>query len=268
MKILIVGAGNMGKTYIRSLLSSHFTLPADIYILDKNLVSEPFMKGIPTEQYFSVPNAQISKADIIILAVKPQDFEQLAAAMQPFIHAEQIILSIMAGITMASLSKHLGSERIVRSMPNLPAQVGMGMTVFTCSPLLDRKELFIVQNLLNTTGKSVYVEDEKMIDAATAISGSGPAYVYYFMEAMIQTAMGMGFSRAEAELMVAQTFMGAVNLHSKNDLSCQEWINRVASKGGTTEAAIKVFDEKTLHDGIASGLTAALLRARELGAAK
>ena len=104
-----------------------------------------------------------------------------------------------------------------------------------------------------------------MIDAATAISGSGPAYVYYFMEAMIQSAVKMGFSASEAELLVNQTFMGAVHLHNQNELTCQEWINRVASKGGTTEAAIKVFNESAISDKISSGLSAALNRATELG---
>ena len=129
----------------------------------------------------------------------------------------------------------------------------------------DKKEFFIIQNLINTTGKSVYVEDENMIDAATAVSGSGPAYVYYFMEAMIQAAVKMGFTLSQAELLVNQTFMGAVHLHNQSEFTCGEWINRVASKGGTTEAALKVFKENTVNEKIDSALDAALKRAKELG---
>ena len=126
-------------------------------------------------------------------------------------------------------------------MPNLPAQVGEGMTAFTSSDQVTRIELVMVQNLINTTGKSIYVENEQYIDAATAISGSGPAYVYYFMDAMIQAAGDMGFSESEAELLVSQTFIGAADLYSKSNFSCKDWIKKVSSKGGTTEAAMKSF---------------------------
>ncbi|TNE57358.1 MAG: pyrroline-5-carboxylate reductase, partial [Bacteroidetes bacterium] len=126
-------------------------------------------------------------------------------------------------------------------------------------------ELVMVQNLINTTGKTLYVEQEDMIDAATAISGSGPAYVYYFMQAMIEAARDMGFSESEAELLVGQTFTGAVDLYNKLDHSCAAWITKVASKGGTTEAALRIFREKALHEDIVAGANAALKRAQELG---
>jgi pyrroline-5-carboxylate reductase len=109
------------------------------------------------------------------------------------------------------------------------------------------------------------VEDENMIDAATAISGSGPAYVYYFMEAMIQAGIKMGFSLSQAELLVNQTFMGAVHLHNQNELTCHEWIERVASRGGTTESALTIFNQFAVNDNIEAGLVAAFERAKELG---
>ena len=150
-------------------------------------------------------------------------------------------------------------------MPNLPSQIGMGMTVFTASNELDKKDLFIIQNLINTTGKSVYVENESLVDAATAISGSGPAYVFYFMSAMIQSAIKMGFNQSEAELLVNQTFMGAVHLHNQSQLSCADWIERVASKGGTTEAALHVMKKENVVEEIEHALDAAFIRAKELG---
>ena len=122
-----------------------------------------------------------------------------------------------------------------------------------------------MQNLLNTTGKAIYVDDEYSIDATTAISGSGPAYVLYFMEAMIEAATEMGFNESQAELLVAQTFRGAVELQMKNDLSCREWIQRVSSKGGTTEAAMNTFHATSVFEDIKSGARAALQRATELG---
>lgn len=255
----------MGKTYAKSLVTSYFTSPEHIYILDPKPIDDEVLNTIPHQNIFAVPGSFIAKADIIILAVKPQNFDELAPAIKPYLNAEQVVLSIMAGIPIAQMQAKLGVDKIVRSMPNLPAQIGMGFTVFTCVAGLDRKELFIVQNLLNTTGKSLYVDDESKIDAATAVSGSGPAYVYFFMQSMINTAIAMGFTKAEAELMVAQTFMGAVHLHNRNHLTCSQWIDRVASKGGTTEAALAQFDSQHTEDSIAQALNAAHQRAIALG---
>ncbi|NUO02258.1 MAG: pyrroline-5-carboxylate reductase, partial [Saprospiraceae bacterium] len=148
---------------------------------------------------------------------------------------------------------------------NLPAQIGMGMTAFTSSDEVTRIELVMVQNLLNTTGKTVYVAQESAIDAATAISGSGPAYVWYFMEAMMSAARDMGFNQSESELLVSQTFRGAIELYDKSDFSCEEWIEKVCSKGGTTEAALRSYSQNALRSDIIEGATAALNRAVELG---
>jgi len=220
---------------------------------------------VPEDHIHYQPGDYITEADIIILAVKPQDFPSLAAGIKPFIRSHQVILSVMAGVRVATLISSTGADKIVRCMPNLPAQVGMGMTVFTATPHMDMKELFIVQNLINTTGKSLHVDDESLIDAATAISGSGPAYVFFYMQSMIQTAIAMGFKDSEAELLVQQTFLGAVHLQNKGENTCAEWIGKVASRGGTTEAALKVFDSLNTKDGIHDALFAALNRAKELG---
>ena len=152
-------------------------------------------------------------------------------------------------------------------MPNLPAQVAQGMTVFSSSSEVTRIESYTVQNLLNTTGKAIYAEEESMIDAATAISGSGPAYVFYFMNAMILTAKSMGFSDSEAQLLVRQTFMGGLTLLNRDHIDCDEWIRRVSSRGGTTEAALKVFDAQNVQALIEKGLQAARQRAVELSEA-
>jgi pyrroline-5-carboxylate reductase len=265
MKVLIIGSGNMGKTYARSFLTSRFISASDLFILDKNKEHAASLPEIPISNIHVNADGFIKQADIIILAVKPQDFPALAEQIGPFIQAGQLVISIMAGIKISTIKQLTKATKIVRCMPNLPAQIGMSMTVFTSSPEIDKKELFIVQNLINTTGKSVYVEDENMIDAATAISGSGPAYVYYFMEAMIQAGVKMGFTLAQAELLVNQTFMGAVHLHNQSELTCKEWISKVASKGGTTEAALRVFTENMVNEKIETALGAALARAKELG---
>ncbi|MEL6141202.1 MAG: pyrroline-5-carboxylate reductase [Bacteroidota bacterium] len=265
MKILIIGGGNMGQTYARSLLRAHLTSESDLMILERApaKVAELSEAGIGT--VFSDPVNCLSQADLIILAVKPQDSQVLFDRLRPLVHPQQVYLSIMAGVTMATIMDQLGVTKVIRAMPNLPAQIGMGMTAYTASEAVTRIELVLVQNLLNTTGKAIYVSEEQAIDATTAISGSGPAYVFYFMDAMIEAARSMGFDMPQSELLVAQTFRGAVELYMKNNLSCQEWIQRVSSRGGTTEAAINTFKQTSVFEDIVSGAKAALDRAQELG---
>lgn len=265
MKTLIIGYGNMGQTYANSFVSSRFIAPADISILSRSTVENKNLYTINKSNFHTTPSSTIFDVDIIIIAVKPQDFTALAKEVQPYIKKEHLILSVMAGVTMLSIQEKLGCEKIVRSMPNIPTQIGLGMTVFCASAAVDRKELFIIQNLINTTGKSIYIEKEEMLNAATAVSGSGPAYVYYFMNAMIEAATELGFSKSEAEFLVSQTFIGAVQLQNRSDLSHAEWINKVASKGGTTEAALKIFNENSLDEDIKNGIYAANTRSEELG---
>jgi len=268
MKILVIGGGNMGLTYAQSFLRSHITSEKDMMILEKSptKAEELSQKNIGT--VYGEPEKCIKLADLVIFAVKPQDSDAVFKSIQPFVDSQQVFLSIMAGVKIKTICEALGTPKVIRAMPNLPAQIGMGMTAFTSSDEVTRIELVMVQNLINTTGKTVYVEKEQSIDAATAISGSGPAYVYYFMDAMIQAAQGMGFSTSEAELLVSQTFKGAVDLYNKSDLSCKDWIKKVSSKGGTTEAAMRSFVENKVYKDIIEGAEAALNRAVELGKQK
>ena len=265
MKILVIGGGNMGLTYAQSFLRAKITTQKDMMILEKSAkkAEELAKKDIGT--VYGDPQDCLNNADLIILAVKPQDTDALFASLKPYVDEQQVFVSIMAGVTIETISTALGVKKVIRAMPNLPAQIGMGMTTFTSTDEVTRIELVMVQNLINTTGKTVYVENEQFIDATTAISGSGPAYVYYFMQAMMEAAKDMGFTASEAELLVSQTFKGAVDLYNKSDLSCAEWIARVSSKGGTTEAAVKTFNKHKVHADIKRGAKAALDRAIELG---
>ncbi len=265
MKVLIVGGGNMGRTFAQGFLAAHIIRPKDLVILEKNEETVTFLKGQEIATIVTEPGDFIGKVDLIVLAVKPQNAEELYPAIRPFMRPDQVVLSIMAGVKMLSIAKGLGVIKIIRSMPNLPAKVGMGMTAYTAREEVTRKELIEVQNLLSTTGRAIYFENEEMIDAATSVSGSGPAYVFYFMKAMIEGAMKLGFNESQAELLVWQTFVGAIHLHNKNNLTCEEWIQRVSSKGGTTEAAIDVFKEAELDQDIQKGIRAAFNRAVELG---
>lgn len=265
MKIAILGGGNMGMTYAQSFLRHRITTPDNLMVLCRSYEKANQLSQQYDGAFFSDPRLCVSQADILVLAVKPQDSPRLFDELRGLTHPEQIVISIMAGVRIDAICAALGMPKIIRAMPNLPAQIGEGVTAFTSSDQVTRVELIMVQNLLNATGKTLYVDRESMIDAATAISGSGPAYVFYFMRAMMQAARDMGFSDAESELLVSQTFTGAVNLYNKSELNCGDWIKKVASKGGTTEAALGVFDRRALNEAIQNGADAALRRAVELG---
>ena len=266
MQILIVGGGNMGKTYADSFLSNHAISPENLYILERSANKASYFQSLGFKNVFYQADKYIENLSLIILAVKPQDALGLFEQIRPFIHKNHLLLSVMAGLKMQTLEESLNPiKKIIRAMPNLPAQIGMGMTGFTSTEAVSKEELLWVHNLLNTTGKSLYFENEEQLDAVTAISGSGPAYVYYFMEAMTEAAREMGFTQSQAELLVEQTFLGAVHLVKKSNYSCSEWIEKVASKGGTTEAAIRTFDALNVDKHIRLGLQEALQRAIELG---
>lgn len=264
MKILIIGGGNMGLTYARGFLKSHIVETDNMYILEKSPEKAELLKAMEIGQVFGTPGEYIQKMDLIVLAVKPQDIQLLFDSIKAHIDPQQLILSIMAGIKVSTVQKGLNAQKVIRAMPNLPAQIGAGMTVYTSSEEVTRIELVTVQNLLSASGKTIYVEREEMINAATAISGSGPAYVFYFMQSLIESAKDMGFTQSEAELLTYQTFRGAVDLFNKYDISCDEWIRKVSSKGGTTEAAIEGFNKRSVQMGFKEGVLAALNRAEEL----
>lgn len=255
----------MGLTYAQSFLRSHIASKEDMMILEKSpqKAAELAKKDIGT--VYGRAEDCIKQSDLVIFAVKPQDASVLFEHIRPLIDPQQVFLSIMAGVKLSTISTNLGAEKVIRAMPNLPAQIGMGMTAFTSSDAVTRIELVMVQNLLNTTGKTVYVDKEEAIDAATAISGSGPAYVWFFMKSMMDAARNMGFSYSEAELLVSQTFRGAIELFNKTDFTCEEWIEKVCSRGGTTEAALASYEKNLVRDDIIAGAQAALDRAVELG---
>jgi pyrroline-5-carboxylate reductase len=264
MNILVIGGGNMGKTLAQSILQSNIVSAEELFIFEKD---EDKVVELNNEQLgtaFSTVDQHFEKADLLILAVKPQDAALLFPTIAPFIQSNKIILSIMAGIKINDIKKATGATKIVRAMPNLPSQVGKGTTGYFFSKEMNEEDKSIIQRILNSIGISIEVKEEDKIDAITAISGSGPAYVYYFMDAMIQAAIQLGFNKEDAFKLVSQTFEGSIQLLKENELSCQEWIQRVSSKGGTTEAALSVFDQSNVKNLIGKGVLRAENRSKEL----
>ena len=264
MKILVVGGGNMGITYVKSLLNAHIVNRESLMILEKSDEKAAKIRALNIGSVYGKPDNFVKEADLIILAVKPQDSEILFSKIKGYLDEQQVILSIMAGTTINKISESLNCKKIIRAMPNLPAQVSSGITVYTSSAEVSRIELVMVQNILNSTGKTIYVEKEELIDVSTAISGSGPAYVFFYIQSLIDSAQKLGFNMAQAELLAYTTFKGTIDLFNKHDFSCNEWISKVASRGGTTEAALHSFKENDVKVKLMDAYKAAFDRAREL----
>ncbi|UMB61684.1 pyrroline-5-carboxylate reductase [Lutibacter sp. A80] len=264
MKVLVIGAGNMGLTYAEGMSKSKL-LKENIMVMDKSDEKLDELHQILHFDAYSNLEDCIPKADIIFVAVKPYHAEELFKTIKPLVTSDQILISIMAGITIDVIQNLSGVSKVVRAMPNLPASVGLGLTSYVSSSNVSRIELLTVEGLLSTTGKSILVSNENLIDASTGISGSGPAYVFYFMQSMMEAALQMGFSKNDSKLLVSQTFTGAIELFNQSNLSPNSWMQKVASKGGTTQAALDSMDDNNVNELIKEAAFAAFSRAVELG---
>ncbi|SHF92218.1 pyrroline-5-carboxylate reductase [Salegentibacter echinorum] len=265
MKVLVIGAGNMGLTYAEGMAKSSLLNHRNLMIFDKSAEIITSLSNVDHFDVYDDIEECLPKADIVFIAVKPYHCEGLFEEIKHLVNDQQIFVSLMAGVTLEKIQNGLGVKKVVRSMPNLPAQVGKGVTSFTEAKEISRVELLMVRNLLDTTGASIHVENENFIDASTGISGSGPAYVFYFMNSMLEAALKMGFSKNDSKILVTQTFEGAVKLFNESDLSASTWMERVASKGGTTRAALDSMDENNVEELIKDAAYAAFDRAVELG---
>lgn len=264
MKIAIIGGGNMGSTYAKAFVQSHMVEPNNILIVEKHADKNAELKMSTSAIITEHLDKSIQEYDILIVAVKPQDFRVLASSLSELLIPSQLVISIMAGITISTIRSLLKHEQIVRAMPNTPAQLGFGITAFTAAAGMPFEMISKVDTLLETTGKSIFMKDEAQLDAVTALSGSGPAYFYYFVKHMIEAGKQMGMEEPVAAMLVKQTMLGSFQIMNNSKLSLDEMIKMVASKGGTTEAALNKFENHKVGDSIVSALKAAQTRAQEL----
>ncbi|PRD48937.1 pyrroline-5-carboxylate reductase [Sphingobacterium haloxyli] len=265
MKILVIGAGNMGLTYAQGMAQSDLLKEKDLMILDNSAEKIAELRAEGTFDVYEKLADCLPKADIVFIAVKPYHSDEVFEAIKEHKKPDQIFVSIMAGVTIKTMQEAMGIKKVVRAMPNLAAQVGHGFTSFVGSKEVSRLELLTVEKLIDTTGRSIKLANEMEIDKSTGISGSGPAYVFYFMESMMEAAIKMGFCEKDARLMVAQTFQGAVELFNSSDINPTAWMDRVASKGGTTRAALDSMEENNVKELIKDAAYAAFDRAVQLG---
>jgi pyrroline-5-carboxylate reductase len=264
MKIAIIGCGNMGMAFARAFLKFDLVKKEDFLLVEKSDDRTEKLSSFQPGVITGVIGPQVSEYDLIILSVKPQDFMSVSAALKEVITPKQVVLSIMAGITIQIIQNALDHKAVIRAMPNTPAMLGMGITAYSASPEVDMTQLRKVENLINATGRSVFLEDEEQLNAVTALSGSGPAYFFYVVKAMIEAGKKMGFEESVAALLVKQTMLGSFHLINTADKSLDELIRAVASKGGTTEAALRTFEAGGLDETLIDGIIAAQVRSREL----
>lgn len=265
MKIAVLGAGKMGISFSKSFLKYELINPENLH-----LITRKKEKKEKISQEFSGSNVSCFEelkeivADLVIIAVKPQDFAFVAENIPFQFNENQMLLSIMAGIKIEKIQQLFSHQKVVRAMPNSPTLLGMGITGYTAAEGISFQDLMQIERFLNSTGRSVYLEDENLLDGVTALSGSGPAYFYYIVDAMIKAGTEMGIDENLAKLFVKQTMLGAYHLINNSEKSLEELIKDVASKGGTTEAALRTFEENHLKEALRKGILAAENRSKEL----
>lgn len=265
MQIAIIGCGNMGMAYARSFIKYNIVKNEDLFLLEKNVKRADVLKAEGFKNVSDVFDKDVFKQiEIIVIAVKPQDFDAIAPYLKDKINENTLVLSIMAGQTIDKISSSLNHTKVVRAMPNAPAQIGMGITAYAVHKSIDLQMNRKIENLLNATGRSLLLENESLLNAVTAISGSGPAYFYYFLNSMTKAAHEIGLSETESMMLIKQTMLGTFHLLNHSGKPFDELISEVASKGGTTEAALKVFNDHKMNDAIVDGIKAANKRSEEL----
>jgi len=257
LKIGVIGLGNMGKTLACALsIRNSYRL----FVYDKIKSKKKHISGC-----FTTKNLKelLTKSEIIILAIKPQDVEEFLIKYREYIDSKQLFVSIAAGIPMKFYKKYLKTVRIIRVMPNLAASIGESVSFISKGKYITNRDLSIVKEIFSCVGKVIAI-DESYLDKVTSLSGSGPGYVFYFMESMYKSALKLGFEKRQAKDMVIQVFLGAAKLakNSGKDFQCLK--NAVASKGGTTEAAFSVFKDKKIDTIIERGIKNAQNRAKTI----
>jgi pyrroline-5-carboxylate reductase len=264
MRIAFVGGGNMAAAMIGGLLQQGF--PAgDIAVVEVLAEARERLARDYGVEVHAAPDLAVPSADLVIMAVKPQQMREAARGLARSL-ANQLVVTIAAGITTGSLVSWLGGYRsIVRAMPNTPALVRVGMTGLFALSEVSAEGRQAAERLLRAVGKTVWVEEEGQLDAVTALSGSGPAYVFYFLEAMQEAGRVLGLADATARLLAEQTFLGASMLAAESEEAPELLRARVTSKGGTTEAALKAMENSGVKGHVIAAIQAAAARSRELG---
>lgn len=261
--IAFVGGGNMASAILGGLRRAG--LPATQFeVVEPFAATRDQLLASQGVQATASAGSALGRCGLVVWAVKPQVFAEAAAATRAFLAPDALHLSVAAGIPSDSIARWLGSERIVRAMPNTPALVGQGMTGLFARPTITADGRAQVEQLLQPTGRLLWVDAEPALDAVTALSGSGPAYVFYYIESMVEAGVEMGLSPAQAHALAVGTFTGASALAAASPETPATLRERVTSKGGTTYAALSALEAAGVKAQFKTAIRAAEQRAREL----
>jgi pyrroline-5-carboxylate reductase len=262
----------MAEAMISGLLRQKLARPEDLRTSDTHLQRVQELHEKFGVQPFTDNVLAVEHADVVVLSVKPQRLAELLRSLKGTIPSGAVILSIVAGATIDKISKGLKHNAVVRSMPNTPAQIGEGITVWIASPSVNEAQKETARMILGAFGDEIDVDDENYLDMATALSGTGPAYVFIFMEAMIDAGVHMGFSRHVSEQLVVKTLRGSVDyyeaLNQKSSVHVAALKNQVTSPGGTTAEALYYLEKAGFRTAISRAIWAAYQRSLELGKEK
>jgi len=263
MKIAFIGGGAMGEAMVKCLLTKKVAAPQDMVVSDVSPVRRELLSGEYGVINLSDNKKAVANADLIILAVKPQNLLQVLEEIRTPL-PEQLALSIVAGATLSNLRQGLNHSSIIRAMPNMPAQIGEGMTIWTATAETEQKQKELARTILGALGKEIYVTDEKYLSMATALSGSGPAYVFLFIEALVDAGVHIGLPRDMAQELVMQTVLGSTRTVEKTGKHPADLRNMVTSPGGTTTEALLQLEKGRFRSLILEAVAAAYKKAKHL----
>lgn len=271
-KIAFIGSGVMAEAMLSGLLRQKLARPENLCVSDPLPERGKELHEKYGVQSFTDNNQAAEHADVVVLSVKPQRLTEVLGSLKGAVPPEALVLSIVAGATMGKISKGLKHNAVVRSMPNTPAQIGEGITVWIASPSVSETQKETARTILSAFGDEINVDDENYLDMATALSGTGPAYVFIFMEAMIDAGVHMGFSRHVSEQLVVQTLRGSVDyyqtVNQKSSVHVAALKNQVTSPGGTSAEALYYLEKAGFRTAISRAIWAAYQRSLELGREK
>ena len=262
--LALIGGGNMGGAILRAVVSQGIVPAERLLLVEPEAEKAAALSEATGCAVQSKMDGRISEYELLLLATKPQGAPLVLAELRSHLIPEQTVVSVMAGISLTTLRNGLGHERLVRTMPNTPAQLGEGMTVVYADPAVPEASRKQVQAVFGACGTCLEVDHEDAIDAATAVSGSGPAYVFYLAEQMMVAAQDLGFSESAAQTLVQKTLRGAILLWEQKGVSAATLRRQVTSPGGTTEAAVTHFESQAVGQHLQEGLQKAYQRAKEL----
>ncbi len=271
-KIAFIGSGAMAEAMISGLLRGKLAKPESLHASDTRQERVEELQQKYSVLPFTDNSRAAAQTDVVILSVKPQRLTEVLAGLKGAIPSKALVLSIVAGAPIAKIGNGLAHRAVVRSMPNTPAQISQGITVWMASSSVSESQKDTARTILGALGAEVNVDDENYLDMATALSGTGPAYVFMFMEAMIDAGVHLGFSRRVSEQLVTQTLKGSVayyeTVNKKADVHVAALRNQVTSPGGTSAEALYYLEKAGFRTAISRAVWAAYQRSLELGKEK